>query len=202
MKRITQTVLYLAFPAMIVLAAACSVIQQGQQMAALAKCDFRIQSVSNITLMGVNVQTIKSVSDLSLFDAQKLIRNVTASQVPLNATVNVQAKNPNDRTAGMTKLEWILFIDDIQMTQGNIAQNITIPPNNGEAVIPVNFSVDLKKVLQGKSGDALINFGLNLAGVGSKPTRFLIKLKPTIMIGSQGIVYPGYINVRTEYTSQ
>jgi hypothetical protein len=171
-------------------------------MAALAKCEFRIESVTNLHLAGINVQEIKSVSDLNLMDAQQLLKSVNKSTFPLNLTLNVAARNPNASMAGMNKMEWILFIDDIQMTTGSVDQPVTIPVNKDTAVIPVHMDLDLKQILRGKSVDAVINFGLNLAGAGNKPTRFTIKLKPTIMIGKNPVVYPGYITVKTEFVSQ
>jgi hypothetical protein len=190
------------FFAILLALAGCSVVQQGQQMAAFAKCEFRIQSVTDLKLAGVNVQDIKSMSDLHLMDAQQLLRSAAGNTLPLNFTLTVEARNPNSTVAGMNQLAWILFIDDIQMTTGSVNQPVTIPGNNGTAVIPVKMNVDLKQVLKGKSVDAIINFGLNLAGVGHTPTRFTIKLKPTIMIGKTAIVYPGYITVKTEFVSQ
>jgi len=179
----------------------CTVLNQVNQMATLAKCEFRIASVTNLTLSGVSVQNIHGISDLSIMDAQHLFRGITGSTFPLMFTLNVDAKNPNSSTAGMNRLDWILFIDDIQMTSGSVPQSVTIPPDNGVATIPIQFNLDLKKILSGKSADAIINFGMNLAGVGNKPTRFMIKLKPTIMIGQNQVVYPGYITVKTEFVS-
>jgi hypothetical protein len=192
----------LLFFLVVIASGSCSVVQQGQQMAALAKCEFRIQSVTNLRLNDVNVEDIKSISDLTIMDAQQLIRGVSGKTFPLNFILSVQARNPNSSVAGMNQLAWILFIDDIQMTSGSVNQPVTIPGNNGSAVIPVQMNLDLKKILNGKSGDAIVNFGFNLAGTGTKPTRFTIKLKPTIMIGNNAVVYPGYITVKTEYVSQ
>ncbi len=182
--------------------ASCGVVRQGKQMAALAKCEFRIESVTNLNLAGISVQDIKSISDLTIMDAQQLIRSLSSNTFPLNLTLTIEARNPNSSMAGMNKMEWILFIDDIQMTSGSVDQPVSIPGNNGTAIIPVQMDLDLKQILQGKSVDAIINFGLNLAGKGNTPTRFTIKLKPTIMIGKNAVVYPGYITVKTEFVSQ
>ncbi|MCX6251022.1 MAG: hypothetical protein NTX61_09735 [Bacteroidetes bacterium] len=186
---------------LILLFQGCTVLDQVNQMANLAKCEFRIASVTNLTLSGVSVQNIHGLSDLSITDAQRLFRGITGSTFPLVFILNVEAKNPNTASAGMNRLDWILFIDDIQMTSGSIPQAVTIPANNGVANIPMQLNLDLKQVLRGKSTDAIINFGMNLAGIGNKPTRFMIKLKPTIMIGQSQVVYPGYITVKTDFVS-
>lgn len=178
----------------------CEILQQAQQMGNLVKCDFRLQSVNQLTLAGINVQNIHKFSDLSLLDAGKLSTAIARGSYPLDFTLNLEAKNPNPSPAGLTKLDWILYIDDVEMTKGIVDQQVSIPANNGISVIPMKMHVDLKQALSGKSADAILNFGLNLAGAGNKPTRFTMKLQPTISISSFPITYPGYISVNTEFS--
>lgn len=182
--------------------ASCDVVNQVSQMSNLAKCDFRLESVQQLNLAGVNVQNVQEISDLSMFDAGKLALAATSQQFPLDLTLNVEARNPNPAAAGMTKIDWILLIDDIEMTRGILDRQVTIPGNNGTAIIPMQMHVDLKKALSGKSADAVINFGLNLAGTGNKPTRFTVQLKPSITVNGFPITYPGYLNVHAEYGSK
>lgn len=182
---------------------ACDILDQARQVAILSKCEFRLSSVDQLKLAGVNIQQVKKLSDLNLMDAAKITTAaVSGSSLPLNFTLNVEVKNPNAGTAGLTKLDWILFIDDIQMVSGVNEQRVQIPGNGGTGTIPLSIGVNLKEVLKGKSGDAIANFGLNLAGAGNKPTRITLKAKPTIMVGSQYIAYPGYLTVQNEFTSR
>jgi LEA14-like dessication related protein len=179
----------------------CDVVQQAQQAVNLTNCQFRIRSVENVTAAGVNVQNYKSIKDVSMTDAAKIMAAAAKTTFPLSMQLSMEGKNPNTASAGLNRFDYILFIDDIQMTAGSLEQSFVIPPNNGIAVIPLQISIDLKKVLSGKSLDAIMNFGFNLAGVGNKPTRITIKLKPTIMIGPTMLDYPGYITVGTEFGS-
>ncbi|MBL7906764.1 MAG: hypothetical protein JNL22_17215 [Bacteroidales bacterium] len=182
---------------------ACDILDQARQVAMLSKCEFRLSSVDQLKLAGVNIQQVKKLSDLSLLDAAKITTAaVSGSSLPLNFTLNVEVKNPNAGSAGLTKLDWILFIDDIQMVSGVNEQRLQVPGNGGTGTIPLTIGVNLKEVLKGKSGDAIANFGLNLAGAGNKPTRITLKAKPTIMVGSQYIAYPGYLTVQNEFTSR
>ena len=112
----------------------------------------------------------------------------------------IEARNPNTADAGLTKIDWILLIDDIEMTRGILDQPVTIPANNGTALIPLQINVDLQKALSGKSADAIINFGMNLAGAGEKPTRFTLKMKPSISVNGFPVSYPGYLDIKTEYS--
>jgi len=180
----------------------CDVLNQVSQISNLTKCDFRLESVQNLNLAGINVQNVHKISDLNMFDAANIAAAVSSQKFPLDFTLNIEAKNPNTAAAGMTKIDWILLIDDIEMTRGILDQQITIPANNGTAFIPMKMHVDLQKALSGKSADAVINFGMNLAGTGNKPTRFTVQMKPTITVNGFPITYPGYLNVKTEYSGQ
>ncbi len=178
----------------------CDVVNQSSQAVNLLNCEFRIRSVSDIMVAGVDVDRITKLKDLTWSDAQKLMVALTKPSMPLTFQLDIDAKNPNVTTAGLTNLDYIVFIDDIQMTSGSFNQPISIPPNNGTAIIPIKMTVDLKQVLQGKSSDAILNFAMNLSGNGEKPTRFKVKLKPYILVNGQLLNFPGYITVKTEFT--
>ncbi|HRS54459.1 MAG TPA: hypothetical protein P5250_07105, partial [Bacteroidales bacterium] len=145
---------------------------------------------------------LTNFSQLNLIDAAKITSAVANGTLPLSFVLNVEAKNPNPVKASMNKLEWILFIDDIEMINGILNKKIEIAPSGGISVFPILMQMDLKKILSGKSGDALLNFGFNLAGAGNKPTRITLKAKPSIMIGNSTITYPGYISINNEFTSK
>ncbi len=180
----------------------CDILDQARQVAMLSKCEFKLSSVDQLQLAGVNIQHINKLTDLNIMDAAKITTAAMGSSLPLNFTLNVEAKNPNSATAGMTKLDWILLIDDIEMVSGVNNQRVQIPANGGTAILPLTIGIDLKQALKGRSADAIANFGLNLAGAGNKPTRITLKAKPTIMVGSQSIAYPGYLTVQNEFTSR
>ena len=180
----------------------CGLFEQVGQMATLTKCDFKLQSVKQLTLAGVNIQAIKSISDLGLIDAGMITAALAGGQLPLSFTLNVEAKNPNDQMAAMNRLDWILYIDDLEMVQGTLNEKVQIPANGGTSVIPLQMNMDLKKVLSGKSAETIINFGFNLAGMGGEPTRIKVKAKPTIMVGSREITYPGYITISTKWGNE
>jgi hypothetical protein len=178
----------------------CSVTQQAQQVYNLVNCEFRIRSVENINLAGINIQNITGLKNLGMADVGRIMAAFTKPTFPLTFQLTIDGRNPNSAPAGLNRLDYIVYIDDIQMTSGTLEKSITIPPNNGIITIPIEMSVDLKKILQGKSMDAIVNFGFNLSGQGTKPSRLLLKLKPSIIVGSKLLSYPGYINVKTEFT--
>jgi hypothetical protein len=85
------------------------------------------------------------------------------------------------------------------MVSGTNNSQYTIP-GSGVTTIPLSISLNLMEILKGKSKDALLNFGLNLADAGNKPTRVQIKLKPTVYLSETiPLSYPGYITLGTEF---
>lgn len=178
----------------------CDILDQISQVAMLSKCQFRLSTLTNTKLAGVNVQNIDSFNDLSFVDVTKVTAAYATGNLPLSFTLNVEAKNPNTSAAGMSKLDWILLIDDLEVLTGVTEQRITIPANGGTAILPLNLSFDLLKVIESRNVESLANFGMNLAGAGNRPTRVTLKAKPTIYVGSNPITYPNYITIENEFS--
>jgi len=185
---------------LITVVSSCQVTRQTKTAINLANCDFRIVSAEKIELAGLPVDTYTSVKDLSIADLTMFMGVITQSTLPLSLQLNIEVKNPNPEPAGINSLEYIIFIDDIRMIEGSYMKPVTVPPFSS-LIIPVPLNMDLKQALQGKSMDAILNFGFNLAGVGQVPTRFTVKLRPGILIGNTSLSYPGYITVKTEYVN-
>jgi hypothetical protein len=174
---------------------------QLQQMSNMTKCEFRIQKVSNIELAGIFIQEKKSYADLNLLDAGKIATSLASGNLPLKLKLMIDIRNPNPTLAAMNKLDWILLIDDIEMLRGISNQRVEIPPQQ-TTTMPLEFQIDLKQVLTGESANTIYNFAFNLAGAGGEPTRVSLKAKPTILIGSIPVTYPGYITIKKDFTSK
>jgi hypothetical protein len=134
-------------------------------------------------------------------NALTLQSDFSSGILPLQFTLNLEAKNPNSSQAGMSRMEWILFIDGNQMTQGVLEKEVDIPGNGGIGTFPLVMNLDLFKVLSGKALDSMINLGLNIAGEGTKPTHVTLQVKPSINVGGQTIDYPGYVTVSKDFGS-
>lgn len=183
-----------------IISSSCDIVKQAAETLNFIKCDFKLESVKNLNVVGINIQDKSSLRELNIIDAGKLAAALaTNSALPLNFTLNMQARNPNTANASMPQFDWILFIDDVEMTKGIMTQPYSVPANNGIATIPLNMSVNLREALSGKSANAITNFLMNLNGVGDKPTRFMLKIKPTIYVNNFPLSYPGYIDVKTEF---
>ena len=165
----------------------------------ILNCDFRMESLKNPTVAGMNVSSIKSFSDLSFLQAGKITTAYLSGNIPLDFTLNIEAKNPNTTEARMAQFEWIVNIDDIQIATGTNRSEYVIPGNEGNTIISLKISVNLLDVINKDSKDALVNFGLNLADASDKPTRVKLQIKPTVYVGSIPVSYPSYIILGTEF---
>lgn len=182
----------------IIALSSCSLLKE---ITTFSKCEFRTTTLENPELAGVDVSHVRSLGDIGFADMAILTTSVMRGVLPLDFTLNVEAKNPNPAMAALNRLEYIAFIDDVEVATGTLNERIEIPANGGIATIPLRLHTDLINILQGDSRQAVINFGLNLADAGEKPTRVSIKVKPTILVGSIEIPYPGYFTVDYDFSS-
>jgi hypothetical protein len=186
---------------LIIFVIGCGVSTQIKEAKTFAKCEFRLRSVTDLHLADINIQKVKSVSDLSLKKAAQLMAALKGGKpLPLTFTLNIQARNPNKEVAAMNKLEWILLVDDHEMARGVLEETVQVLPDSA-AEFPLKISSDLEKSLSGASRESMLKLAFNLVGEGNAPTHILAKLKPTIVIAGVSIAYPGYIDVQKEFTS-
>jgi hypothetical protein len=177
----------------------CGVKRQVTEMKAVVNCEFKYEGLRHATLAGVDVSKVTGIIDLDAGDESTLFTALTFGKLPLDVTVDVGVRNPTQSIATMNRLEWILLIDDVEVGTGAVTDRIVLAPGGGTATVPIRFSTELLTLLSGKSGDAVITFGLNLAGTADKPSRITVKVKPTIIVGEHAIHYPGYITLNREF---
>ena len=167
-----------------------------------ARCEFRLKNMEDISLAGVDVTDVDQLSDLSFAEATSISMTAMKGKLPLYFVLNVEVRNPNDNVASMNRFLWDLFIDDQLITSGKVTRDISVQPNGGIAVMPIEVAVDLFEVLSGESADALVNFAMNLAGNGGAPSRVMLRAKPTIYVAMTQVDYPGWIRIRQEFVSE
>ncbi len=189
------------FLVLISLSAILAGCDSSKELQSLSRCEFRLTGVEDVTLAGVNVQNVQTMADVNLADAVTLYEAAGSEHFPLSLKVLVDVRNPNSDDAALDRADWILLIDDIEMTRGTYADRVVIPAYGGVATFHVPAEADLKSVLQGESQLVMINFGLNLADLGGSATRITLRIKPYIKVGGRLIPYPSYIDIRTEFTS-
>jgi hypothetical protein len=171
------------------------------ELTALTRCEFSFHSARNPTVCGIDVSTNRSFTDFSFTEGQLVVANILRGTLPFSITANVEVRNPGTMTAAVNSMEWIAFIDEVQVAQGIINDRIEVAPSGGSSIIPVRIRTDLFDYLEGDNPRTMINFALNLIDAGNQPTRLSMKIKPSVYIGGQSISYPGFFTISKEFSS-
>lgn len=159
-----------------------------------AKCNFDFNSVTDVSLCGINVNTKKGIKDFGVTDALKLANAITSKSFPLSLNVNVDVKNPNATTARLDGFDYILWIDDVKMTAGSMTKQVSVGANQ-KVMMPIGFTIDLLDILKSESRDKLVSFGCGLATNNADASRVKLSIKPYFTIGGSVMKFPSYITI-------
>jgi len=174
----------------------CDVGKQLTAAYAITQCRYLFESIANLTLGGINLQNVNSISSLNPLAAANLLAAFATpnGSLPLNFTLNLDVKNPGTQTALLNSANYILEIDGMQMTQGAVNKQIQIGSGQS-ATMPITMGFDLKKVMSGQTLDAIKNLAFNFAGIGSGASNVTLKLKPSLVVGGKNVPSPDYIPI-------
>jgi hypothetical protein len=176
-------------------------------IANLQRLKFKIGSVRNFRLLGLDISNKSKLSDLSAADILKIAQSYNTKRLPVEFVVDVLAINPNDGTQGtrktastLTGLECRLLIDDNPTITGNIDNPIEIPGTGQESVIPLRLSLDLLQFFGGRRYEDLVGLALAIGGRDRSGTRIALDAQPTVSTPLGPITYPGRVTiVSTEF---
>ncbi|MDR1716649.1 MAG: hypothetical protein LBS20_12480 [Prevotella sp.] len=170
----------------------CDSVQQGLRSTYnLINCEYSYKSITGLTISGMNLSNGLSVTSIPKITS---ILSGTATSIPLNFTLNVNVKNPNESAALLHGLQYIVSVDDIEFTTGSINQTLNIASGQTQT-LPLTIGVDLATLMKNNSKDAVTEIAKNFLGIGSKKSNVSLQLKPTFMIGNTPVVSPMYIPV-------
>lgn len=159
-----------------------------------ASCDFDFKSVSNVKLATIDVSNLKSASSLSIKDTPKILAAFAKKKLNLNFNVNVAVKNPNDATARLDGLDYILWIDNAKILTGSMNQQMSVgAKQSGTLTLP--FSFNLFDFFSGKSSSKMISYAIGLATNNADNSRVKVSIKPYFSVGKQTIKLPAYVTI-------
>lgn len=198
MKKYFNMILRMFVLSSLLLLVSCSYLKE---LTALKDCEFRIGTLENPVLAGVDISQVFSLKDFSIDQTGKITKSILQGTLPLSFILNVDVKNPNQKNASLNRLEYLAFIDEVQIASGAMEEHVVIPSGGGIATIPVKVETDVLDLLKKEPMNTLLNYALNLADDGNRPVRVSIKIKPWIRIGSFDREYPGYITVNQDFAT-
>jgi len=161
----------------------------------ITKCEYNYKSISNLVLSGMNLS-----NGISLTSIPKVISILsgTASSIPLDFTLNLDVKNPNNTAAAFNGLQYIVSVDDVQFTTGQVNQAMNIA-SGATQTLPINIGVDLATLMTKNSKSSIENIAKNFLGIGDKKSNVSVQIKPTFKLGNQLVTSPVYIPVNFSF---
>ncbi len=173
-----------------------------RELVAFSKSEFRLDKVTNLNMNGINLLNINSFSDINLADVAKLGLAFKNGSLPLNLTFNIEARNPNESTAALETVNWILELDDNEILNGTSSDRVEVAPNGGVTSFPISTNLDVKKVLSGESLKSIVNIVSAVKGDNPEESRIRLKIKPSVRVLGTRVGYPGYIKLGKTFKAE
>jgi hypothetical protein len=168
-----------------------------RELAALRQVHFTYDHISSPRVAGIPLERITDTDDLSAADLARVGLAVAARDVPLELTVHLAARNPeeNNVTARLLQMDWTYLVDDRKVVEGTLAreQALTFPPGETRDV-PLGVAFNLVEAFGGSSED-LLDVALVLSGQKVSSRKRTLQIVPTIETSAGNIRYPGPINL-------
>ncbi len=183
---------------LVLLSTGCALLNE---LTAFTRCEFSFRSVQDPVISGVEVSSIRSFSDFSIMEGQRILTDVLRGSLPFAITANIEVRNPGPAVAAVNSIQWIAYLDDMEIGSGSLDRRIEVAPNGGRAMMPVRVEADLFDFLEGENPRSMVNFALNMMDAGGEPSHLSMKIKPSVVIGGQLFHYPGYFTISREFSS-
>lgn len=157
----------------------------------MTQCKYDYNSISNLKVSGMNLSN--GISPLQIPKIISLLSG-TATSIPLDFTLNLDVNNPNSTIAALSGLQYIISVDDMQFTTGQVNKALNIAAG-GTQVLPLTIGLDLATLMQNNSKSAVTNIAKNFIGIGDQKSNVTVQIKPTFMLGGVPITSPVYVPV-------
>jgi hypothetical protein len=172
-------------------------------LSGLRRCEFKLASVSDAKLAGIQLGEKARIGDFKPFsEGIELLQAFRNKQFDFECIVNVEVRNPNTGTEGSRKadatikrIDYRLYIDDRVAVSGDIAQPLVVPSNGQSVIMPVSLKFDIFSVYRDKTYDEILNLVLAIAGAQGSAARLTLDIRPTIDTPLGELTYPNRIKV-------
>ncbi|MEW6509248.1 MAG: hypothetical protein AB1432_16060 [Bacteroidota bacterium] len=177
----------------------CSVFRTYENVSRLK---YRIHSAENFRLLGISIDTKKSIKDFSSIELLKFSSGLLKRNLPFTFSINIEAKNPNDGKGGYPQTDlylesfpYKLFLNEKEIIVGDIEKPVFVPGKGETTLITLNIEFDIAKSFEEKKLDDILSLLLRLGGIGGSTSNLKLLVKPTIGSPIGRINYPAEITI-------
>ena len=203
MKYMKKKIGLLAIAAFFGILSSCGVSRQVSEAKIFADCIYDLKSIDQVTLAGIDINEFKNIKSLEDFDIAKYPRVALAAlrkDIPLELRVNLDITNPTRNKAAINQMEYKVLLTNNEIFSGYVNELVEVFPGTGKTTVPIKLSANIYQLLSdNKTRDEFVNLVTSLTGKSSsKPSKLVIKLKPTLDLAGKQMNYPGYITMEKE----
>lgn len=185
----------------------CGVGKQVSEAKTFGDCKYNLTSVDSVYLAGIDVKEFRNITEFSAMELArypKLGLAFLRKDIPLDLRANIEITNPTRNKAAINQLEYKVLLSDSEIFSGFFNQKIEVYPGTGSTTVPIKLQANVYQLLNNSSTrEEVINLIIALTGKStSKPSKFVVKVKPTLDLAGKQLNYPGYITFEKEITAQ
>jgi hypothetical protein len=193
-----KSVVYsIQFLAIVFIILSCNSCEQLKGLQNMTKCEFRLKSIDILSIDNVDVSRVKTINDLDALTITRLGASLLSGKMPLTYRANIEAKNPNSQRAAISKFALHILFNNVDLVQTEVNKNVEVLPAQ-TTLIPIEMTSDIGQIVKGENIKNVL--GLIFPGSDS-PAVFIIKLKPSVIVGPVTLNYPGYITLDKNFKS-
>jgi hypothetical protein len=184
----------------------CGVGRQVSDAKTFGECRYDLASIDSVYISGIDIRefkNIRSFQDLDLARYPRIAMGLLRRDVPLDLRVNVDITNPTKKRASIKQIEYKVLLGDSEIFSGFLNQLIEVMPGTARTRVPVKLSANIYALINNdQTRNDLIDLITTLTGkTNAKPSRLVVKIRPTLDLGGKQINYPGYITFDKVITS-
>ncbi len=170
----------------------CEILQQASEITRLKNCDFSFEGLDSVSLAGIRFSNDFNPLQMSAAQVLQLTSAVMSKNLPTDFQVLFTIKNPNVKAASLTKMDYIVQFDGMEVLNGSVNQAMHIPAN-GQALLRMPMRTEIFKALTNQ-GNASVNRLVNkISGKSNDPLELVVKVKPYLNVSGSSIAYPDYL---------
>ncbi len=172
----------------------CSIVNQVGGAITFSQCEYVYNSISNIQLAGLKLGDTSNISVANLAKISSILAAGDNQNIPFNMTLKVDVSNPNQNTAFLNSMDYVIILNDMEFADGKIDIPIRVEPGETKTM-RISVGVDLTYLMNRYSREKVSEDMYAFLGLKPEPSKVMLKLWPKVIVGNTPIKAPAAIPV-------